>query len=355
MALDFSRVKSAQVKAQTSGKFEKKDYTKIYYKPIIGKQKVRIVPWKEDPNFPFVEVQLHKYDTFKRMIPTLANYGEVDPILKMRDKVFKDKTSSEDEKEFMKNFTPRNSMFVQVIVRGQEDLGVRLWELNKTNYETILGIMADEDEVGDITDIVSGRDLIVTGSNAVNPKTGKSYVEVSIIHSVKQTPLSDNAAQVKDWTTNQLVPLEQYTKLSSEELKKLFNDFCNPADEEEEEAEETPAPVKAPAPGTKFAKVADPELDPELAEEEDELPPPAPKAKPAPKAPAKAPVAKKAPVVAQEEDDELDEDDELSDAIPKTKAPPAPAPAPKAKPAAPKADATSAAKKFAALYEDDED
>lgn len=310
MALDFSAVRSKLAKAQT--KSEKKDFSKIYFKPTVGKQRVRIVPWKEDKTNPFIEVELHKYDTFKKFIPTLNNFQEQDPILKFRKKVYDDVTSTKEDKDFMKHFAPRTAVFVQVIVRGQEELGVRLWELNKTNFEAVASIAVEEDEYGDITDIVNGRDLLLEGYSEVNPQTGKTYTAVNIKPSVKQTPLSTDAAQVKDWTTNQLSPIEQYTRLGAEDLKKLLDNFLNPSDEPEVDEEEVPAPKPAPkapakAPTKKaFAKLDEEQVEEVLEEpEEEEVPAPKPKIKPAAKpAPKALSIAKKFDDLYGDDDDE---------------------------------------------------
>ena len=48
-------------------------------------------------------------------------------------------------------------IFAPVIVRGEEEKGVRLWEFGKEVYQDFLN-MATDDEIGDYTDIVAGRD-----------------------------------------------------------------------------------------------------------------------------------------------------------------------------------------------------
>ena len=366
MALDFSRLNAAKTAVQS--KEGRKDFSKIYYKPGLGKQKVRIVPWKEDPSFPFIQVQLHKYDTFKKFIPTLANWEEEDPILKFRKKVFDDITSTKEDKDFMRNLSPRTATFVQVIVRGQEAEGVRLWELNKTNYESVLAIITEVDEYGEITDIVEGRDLIVEGHNEVNEQTKKTYIAVDIKVSVNKTPLSKDPALIELWLSEQQSPLDQYKKLSAEDLSKLLKNFLSPADGSDEDEELAPAPKPAPkAPAKaptakKFVKLeeVEPEVDPELAEEDPELaeevapPAPAPKAKAPATKPAPKPVAKPTPVEDPEDLPWEGGDDELAEAIP-------PVPAPKAKVAAkapakaPAAKPSSISAKFAAAFEEDED
>ncbi len=60
---------------------------------------------------------------------------------------------------------PKMRVFAPVIVRGEEEKGVRLWEFGKEIYMQLLGIAEDED-YGDFTDISEGRDFtvdVVTG------------------------------------------------------------------------------------------------------------------------------------------------------------------------------------------------
>ena len=48
-----------------------------------------------------------------------------------------------------------------LVVRGQEDEGVKLWQFGKEVYQEFLNMAAD-DEIGDYTDIVGGRDIKLT-------------------------------------------------------------------------------------------------------------------------------------------------------------------------------------------------
>jgi len=57
-----------------------------------------------------------------------------------------------------KNLMARQRFFSPVIVRGEEDKGVRLWGYGKTVYETLLGLVLNPD-YGDITDPQEGTDL----------------------------------------------------------------------------------------------------------------------------------------------------------------------------------------------------
>lgn len=332
MGLDFTRARKAQQKLQNKGKtFEKIDYTKIYFKPAEGEQVVRIVPFKEDRGWPIIEVELHNYDTFKNNIPSLRNFEEKDPIVEFRKKVYE--KGSEDEKEEVKKIAPSIKRFVQVIVRGQEGLGVRLWEL-KSSYQLLVNILNKEEHYGDITDVVEGRDLILDAISETKAIRGKSvtYVKVSgITPSGKASPLSKDANQVEEWLEKQYIPIEQYKKYTYDEIQQILENYLTPDDVED--GEEATAPE--PTPAAKAVATL--------------------KAKPA-AAPAKkvaAPV-----VVAQEaeeiEAEEITGEDELSDVIPNVA--PTPAPAKKAPAKAPaKPAATSFTKSFKSMFDDEDE
>ena len=65
-------------KNHTSGG-QKTDYTKIFWRPTVGKQQVRIVPSAYNSKNPFKELKFYYGITNKVMISPL-NFGEKDPI-----------------------------------------------------------------------------------------------------------------------------------------------------------------------------------------------------------------------------------------------------------------------------------
>jgi hypothetical protein len=73
-------------------------------------------------------------------------------------------------------------VFAPVIVRGEEEKGVRLWEFGKEVYQSLLSLAADE-EVGDFTDIMEGRDMKI---ETVGPETtGTDLQQIKSITSIK--------------------------------------------------------------------------------------------------------------------------------------------------------------------------
>ena len=74
-------------------------------------------------------------------------------------------------------------------------------------YETFLNLAVDE-EVGDYTDISQGRDIKLT---TVGPEvTGTPYNRTTASPSMKVTPLSEDASEVKLWLDDQVNPKDLF-------------------------------------------------------------------------------------------------------------------------------------------------
>ena len=129
--------------------------------------------------------------------------------------------------------------FAPVIVRGEEDKGVRFWEFGKMVYQELLGVMMDED-YGDITDIAQGRDITVEVIPAA--ETGKMYNTTTVRVKPVQTPLSDSAENAESFLENQKNVTELFNKYSFDEMKESLQKYLAPS--EETETVEATSPVK---------------------------------------------------------------------------------------------------------------
>ena len=211
-----------------TGKREKIDYTKVYWKPKQeGKYQIRIVPSKLDPQNPFKEVFVH-YGISKFPVYALTNWGEKDPIVEFTSQLRK--TNDKENWSLAKKLDPKMRVFAPVIVRGEEEKGVRLWEFGKEIYLQLLGIAEDED-YGDYTDVNEGRDFTV---EAVRGEiAGRQGLKTSIRVKPKTTPLSDNAALVEQFLTEQPSILEIQRKRTYDELKEILQTWLSPEEPEE--------------------------------------------------------------------------------------------------------------------------
>ena len=145
--MDINAIKqrlNALQSTNNTGKKEKIDYSKVYWKPKEeGKYQIRIVPSKLDPKNPFQEVFVH-YGFSKFPIYALTNWGEKDPIVEFAAQLRK--TNDKENWKLAKKLEPKMRIFAPVIVRGEEDKGVRLWEFGKEIYLQLLGIADDEED-----------------------------------------------------------------------------------------------------------------------------------------------------------------------------------------------------------------
>jgi len=235
--MDLSKIKNRLDNLNQASKpknTEKKDYTLIYWKPKSeGKFQIRFVPSKLNKDNPFQEIFMH-YGIGKFPIVALTNWGENDPVVEFSKKL---RTSSDSENwRLAKQLDPKMRVFAPVIVRGEEEKGVRLFEFSKTLYMELLSV-ADDEDYGDFTDINQGFDFVVTATK-VQDRPGFG---LSLRPKPKQTPLSDNADTIKTWLENQPILLEERYKYTYDKLKEELQTFISGGEEQEDTIVSEPA------------------------------------------------------------------------------------------------------------------
>jgi len=209
---------------------QKTDYTTIFWRPTVGKQQIRIVPSAFNSANPFTELKFYYGITNKVMISPL-NFGDKDPIALFASKLREGEYNKENY-VLAKKLDAKNRTFVPVVVRGEEDKGVRLWQFGKQVYEELLALAVD-DEIGDYTDIVNGRDITV---ETVGPEsTGTPYNKSSVRVRLKTSPLSEDASLVEKWTNEQPNPTDGlFKRYSFDEMKSALEKWLSPEEDSEE-------------------------------------------------------------------------------------------------------------------------
>jgi len=256
--MDLSLIKQTLATFNNKGQSrEKTDYTKIFWKPKVGKHQVRIVPSKFNKSTPFREIYFH-YGYTKGPILALTNWGEADPIAEAAQKLRK--SDNPDHWQMAKKITPKMRVFAPVIVRGEEDMGVRLWEFGKEIYTQLMNIAMNED-YGDYTDIQDGRDFIVEGTDDV--VAGRKVVKCILTPRVKTTPITDDADALRLYLDEQPDIFAINKKHTYESLKEIFEKWANPEEEDDSapivatsDDEETEAPSKGDLPWEKEEKTS---------------------------------------------------------------------------------------------------
>jgi hypothetical protein len=162
------------------------------------------------------------------------SFGQKDPIIEFAQQLRK--SSNKEDWSLAKKLDPKLRVFVPVIVRNEEDKGVRLWEFGKQVYMELLAIAEDED-VGDYTDVISGRDILVETQS--KEQTGLSYNTSTVRIKTKVTALSDDANKVKLWLSEQPNPNELFKNYSYDDMKSHLMSHLNPEETVEETEQST--------------------------------------------------------------------------------------------------------------------
>ncbi len=230
--MDLSKVR-ARLDAYTpkqKQKYEKIDYSKVYFKPDLGKHVIRIVPSKFDASNPFKEVYFH-YGFAKFPILALNNWNEKDPIVEF----VKDLRKSKDPEDWAlaKKLNPKQRIFIPVIVRGEESKGVRLWEVGALIHKQLLAL-ADDADYGDYTSLTEGRDITIEVKEEFKfNKTIKTVA--SVLVKPKTSILSDNTELVEKWLNEQPDVLTLNKKNTYDFIEDILKKFLTPEDESTEE------------------------------------------------------------------------------------------------------------------------
>jgi hypothetical protein len=240
MDLNEMRNRLQTIQSKSSGKSgEKKS---VFWKPSIGKQVIRVVPSKYNKLNPFTEMYFH-YGIGKNTMVSPINWGEKDPIVEFAKQLRQ--TSDKENWRLAKKVEPKMRIFVPVIVRGEESEGVKLWQFGKELYMDFLNL-ADNEDVGDFTDVSTGRDITLT---TVGPEvTGTNYNKTTIMPKVKETPLAASKDEVKALLENQPNPMDVFKRYSFDDMKSALQEWLTPEEPEEgsiidDEKEEEAAPI----------------------------------------------------------------------------------------------------------------
>jgi hypothetical protein len=197
------------------------DRSDALWKPTEGKTTIRIVPWKDNRENPFIELYFHYLGNKTHLSPT--SYGNRDPIMEFADAIAAEGTK--DAYAQARPFRPKLRTFVPVIVRGEENLGVRFYSFGKTVYTDLLSIISDPD-YGDITDVRTGTDIVV--EYIPQEKSDTNFAKTMVRAKRSPSPLSDNQEEVQKFLTHQPELRSIYKEPTYEELKVFLERYLDP-------------------------------------------------------------------------------------------------------------------------------
>ena len=235
MAIDFDAIRNKL--NQLSGTNSRRNVT---WRPQEGEEHtVRLLSFPDNDGQPFKERWFYYNVGNNPGLLAPYQFGKPDPIQELINKLRDD--GSKESYELAKKLYPKMRSYAPVVVRGEEDKGVRIWAFGKTVYQSLLNIMLDED-YGDITDPSDGRDVKVVCTKA----PGRMWATTEVRPRGKSTALSKSEEQAQQWSDN-IPDLDSlYTLKTYEELEKIVNDWLS-SDDDSDDAPHGGAKMDSPA------------------------------------------------------------------------------------------------------------
>lgn len=197
MAIDLEAIRKKM--NQLNGKHSSN--IQLWKPQKIGKYRIRVLPWPANvtaDGTPFVERYFYYIGDNMGVLST-KQFGEVDPVDEVIGSLFR--SGKEGDREIAKKLMPKMRSYLSVIVKGEEDKGVQVYSFNRIIYQRILSFFLNE-EIGDITDIEEGFDLIVDVIDSGRKWNDKTMFEQSIDAARKPTHL-------KTWFSDDIDKMNQ--------------------------------------------------------------------------------------------------------------------------------------------------
>ena len=216
MAIDLDAIRNKL--NQISGTNSRRN---VMWRPQEGEEAtVRLFSFPDNEGQPFKERWFYYNIGNNPGLLAPYQFGKPDPIQELINKLRDD--GSKESYDLAKKLYPKMRSYAPVVVRGEEDKGVRLWAFGKTVYQSLLNIMLDED-YGDITDPLEGRDVKVICTKA----PGRQWASTEVRPRGRSSKLATNTEKAQEWLDN-IPDLDSlFTLKSYEELEKIVNDWLS--------------------------------------------------------------------------------------------------------------------------------
>tara|TARA_A200000159_G_scaffold151250_1_gene161246 strand:- start:1242 stop:2015 length:774 start_codon:yes stop_codon:yes gene_type:complete len=229
MAINLDKMRNKLTQVQSRGQSR----TSQFWRPSDGDQSIRIVPTADGD--PFKEFWFH-YNVGKNagFLSPKKNFGEDDPLDAFVRQLFNEGT--EESIKMAKNLMARQRFFSPIIVRGEEEKGVRLWGYGKQVYTQLLELVLNP-EYGDITDPESGTDLVL---NYGKP-AGMAFPQTKIMPSRRTSEICKDITSEECVTLLESVPdfTTVFDRKSPEDVQRMLDEYLSDDESAEELSSET--------------------------------------------------------------------------------------------------------------------
>jgi len=189
----------------------------MFWRPEDGETTIRIIPTADGD--PFKEFWFH-YNLGKNpgFLSPKKNFGDDDPLDDFVRTLFNERT--DESVKMAKSLMARQRFFSPVLVRGEEDKGVRIWGYGKTAYQELLQLVLNPD-YGDITDVAQGTDLVIQ----YGKPPGAQFPQTSITPRRKSSKVSKSEDTTKEYLESIPDFDELFERKTPEQVKTMLDEF----------------------------------------------------------------------------------------------------------------------------------
>mgnify|MGYP003665593284 FL=1 len=227
MGIDLAKMKAKRDALENRGG------KSAFWRPEDGEQTIRLLPTSDGD--PFKEYWFHyNLGNNPGFLSPKKNFGEDDPLNDFIRQLYNE--GSDESVKTAKNLGARQRFFSPVLVRGQEDQGVRLWGYGKTAYKELLNLVLNP-EYGDITDVDGGTDLVIT----YGKPAGAQFPQTSIVPRRKSSPLTESS----DTTSGMMDSIPDFDEVfesarkTPAEIQQMLDQYLLTEEDAEEVSTET--------------------------------------------------------------------------------------------------------------------
>ena len=219
MGIDLSKMRQKHAALTTRGG----DTNDYFWKPEEGTHQIRLVC--PETNDPFFEAYYHYSMGSEGRTTVLSprTFGDEDPIAEWGTRLWNEGTDA--SKEAAKRFWPKMRIFAPIVVRGEEDKGVRWWGFSRTTYQALLDVVLDP-EYGDITDTEKGTDLRID----YGKKSGQQFPTTDVRPMRRTSKLAKTEEEVNTLLESIKVADDIFEVATYEECEKVLNDTLGDTD-----------------------------------------------------------------------------------------------------------------------------
>ena len=228
MAINIKKMRAKLAAVQNRG-----GTSSNFWRPQDGEQTIRIVPTQDGD--PFKDYFFHyNVGNNSGFLCPKKNFGESCSVCDFAFKLYQEGTP--DSIKMAKSFFARQRFFSPVLVRGEEESGVRIWGYGKMAYESLLNLVLNP-EYGDITDVEKGTDLHLT----YGKPAGAQFPQTHLQPRRQTSPLCENITDEQCHELLDSIPGfdDLFERKTTEDVESILDEYLSTDETTEDSSTET--------------------------------------------------------------------------------------------------------------------